>query len=178
MRVHDIYSQRMKYSLRRKTRDYAEKWLSQHRVNHRTFLKINPAKSIDVFFETFRPFVEMVLKGTLKDVRDTTYFQYLIAHLNPVLLMPLTEKGINYAVNKAQNTITLINDIDENGLKDPLDMWYAKGQLKIIRGYRRLVILEATGTPTVRVRVWPSEEIYYRNQKGRIPSKWKRRFSA
>jgi len=178
MKVSDVYRDRMKYSLRRKTREYMEKYLSEHRVNHRNFLKINPAKAIENFFEFFRIFVQRTLYEKTFDVRQTAYFQYLIVHLNPVWLMPLTQRGINHAMRKAQDSIDLINDIKQNGMKDPLDMWYSKGKLKIIRGYRRLVILEVMGVREMKVRVWPNEEVYYRNQTGRIPTKWRKKFSV
>lgn len=179
MEVEKLWENRIAHTERRKTERFYEEYTRRHpNMDDMMCLKANPDKGVETFFATFQPFVRLVLdKGELFSIFTTTYYEYLINHLNPHDLLPeLTKKGRRHIISKCKDAVNLIKSIRDNGMKDPLDMWLLKGHRILRRGFRRLVILKELGVYKCDVRVWRDEETYFKNQTDRIPKRWRKKF--
>lgn len=177
MLVDDVYEKKIEHTEYRKTEDFLRRFTKSHSdMDEMLRLKASPEKSVENFFESFQPYVRMVLDNVDFKIEDTDYYKYLLAHLNPHDLLPeLTNKGRRHALHKAQDAISLTNDIQSNGMRDPLDMWFDKNGKRVLRkGFRRLVILKELGVYKMGVRIWKDEETFYKNQTGHIPKKWRK----
>jgi hypothetical protein len=175
MRVEDLYNNRFEHTEKRKLRKFLERYTKKHLgMDESTRLKASPEKCTERFFETFEPFVKTSMNGGISDIEDTEYYKYLLTHLNPKDLLPeLTRKGKRHAISKAKDAIGLCQNIRDNGLRDPLDMWKDGDKLILRKGFRRLVILKELGYDEVPVRVWRSEKDFWLRQEGRIPKRWR-----
>lgn len=179
MSVDDVFKDRIKHTEYRKTEDFLRRFTKSHPdMDEMLRLKALPEKSVENFFKSFQPYVRMILDKVEFKVEDTEYHKYLLAHLNPHDILPeLSNKGRKHALSKAKDAIGLTKDIQANGMQDPLDMWLDKNGDKILRkGFRRLVILKELGVYKMGVRIWKDEETFFKNQTGRIPKKWRKRF--
>jgi hypothetical protein len=161
MKVDELFNNRLKHSMPKKKR----KWLVDYNRTHpkataRTKVLTRPEKAIENFFDSFIPFIDMVLAGEKINIKKTAFYKYNLAHLSDQDLLPkTTKKGKRHAINKAKDAISLYKDIEKKGLKKPLDMWKDSDNLILYRGYRRLVIIKALGYRKVPVRIWESESI-------------------
>ena len=130
-------------------------------------------EQLKAFLESFYPFIQDV---SVKDKRldpkknyydsskivSLPYYKYLESRLNSVDRTPrVTAKGKRRAIKKVRDAISLYYDIHDYGLKSPLDMIrYKNGKLALIRGGRRLVILDILGYETVPVRIYKSRDVF------------------
>jgi len=120
----------------------------------------NPSKrgqrNIKRFLEVFPPFIQDIANGqefTKEELETLPYFDYLVSR----------SKGKRLVHHKIQDAIKLFYDIKNYGLKAPLDMHYHSGdKLCLVRGGRRLVILNQLGYKKVPVRIFASYELYKR----------------
>jgi hypothetical protein len=97
------------------------------------------------FYKTFPPFVLSVLGGEIytdEELESLPYFDYLVKHLHPGTRDPLTPKGKRHAMEQIKGGISLINDIKNNGMNIPIDVYKNNGELIIKKGDRRIVILK------------------------------------
>ncbi|MBN2591642.1 MAG: glycosyltransferase [Sedimentisphaerales bacterium] len=186
MYVDDVWEDRLEYCESRKCRAFLERYNKKNPdMDETTRLKANPDKSCENFFDSFRRFTRMVLDGESFVFEDTDYYKYLINHLNPHDLIPeISKKGRRHITRKIKNSFDLIKNIQNEGMREPLDMW-RDGDRKIIRkGMRRLVILKEIGIHTMPVRVWKNEDSYYKYQMQsgadlrHIPKKWRLRYAG
>ena len=118
----------------------------------------NPSKrgqwNIKRFLGTFPPFIQEIANGkkfTTEELEVLPYFDYLASQ----------SKGKKRVRFKMKEAIRLFYDIKKYGLKSPLDMHYHSGnKLCLVRGGRRLVILNALGHKEVPVKIFASYESY------------------
>jgi len=178
MPVDDIWKNRIKHTQHQKTREWLERYTKRHpNMDKKTRLIASSDKAAENFFASFPVFVRMVLDNKQFRIEDTDYYKYLKAHLHPHDLMNgFTEKGKKRLRYKCRDAIRLIKDIKENGMKNPLDMWLEKENRILRKGCRRMVILKELGVYKADVRIWKNEEIFFKNQTGHIPKKWRKKF--
>lgn len=186
LEVAEVWEDRLDYCEPRKRKAFLQKYTKDHpNMDEEMKLKASPKKSIECFFAFFRPFVRGVLDGEVIPVEDTAYYQYLVGHLNPHDLVPkLSNKGKGHVTKKIESAIKLIKSIQSEGMKDPLDMWREGSKLRLIRGFRRLVILKEIGEYRMEVRIWKNEETFFKHQMeikadlNHIPKKWRLKFAG
>ena len=96
------------------------------------------------------------------DITVLPYYKYIVSRLNSSERLPtLTAKGRKHAIKKVRDAINLFYDVRDHGLKSPIDMIYDNNaDLKIIRGGRRLVIINILGYKTVPVRTFRSRDVF------------------
>ena len=186
MEVAEVWDDRMDYCEPRKRRAFLERYTEDHPdMDEKMKLKASPEKSIERFFDAFRPFVRMVLDDKDYEIKNTDYYWYLVGHLNPHDLTPeLTDKGKRHVAKKVEDSVKLIKSIQTEGMKEPLDMWREGKRLRLVRGFRRLVILKEIGEYKMEVRIWKDEESFFKNQMKikadptHIPKKWRMKFAG
>lgn len=103
--------------------------------------------------ETMVPFVKEVLAGKdflKEDCLKHPYFEYL------------QSTGCNEAksLKLMYDLINLCHDIRKNGVRNPVDMWQADGNLVIHRGWRRIIIMKELGYKKVACRVFESIDMF------------------
>lgn len=106
--------------------------------------KDNPRGAYE-FYKTFPLFVRNILDGkvyTDEDLKSLPYFDYLVKHLHPNTRDPLTPKGERHAIKQIKGGIFLVNDIKNNGVNAPIDIYKDNGELIVRKGDRRIVILK------------------------------------
>jgi hypothetical protein len=139
------------------------------------FARKNKQHSIRLQSEIVPPFVRRVLAGEEFDdekIKRLAYYRYLLSRLNPAVHPQDGEpnaKGVKHALNLAKDFIKLIHSVKNEGMKSPLDM-FASGpvheidgekydELILVRGSRRLCILNELGVEYVCARIWKSEHL-------------------
>lgn len=98
-----------------------------------------------IFYEVFEEFLDLIDSGKQFEIKDTRYYEYLCTHLHPNYRDPVTKTGSRHAVKKAENAIALYKSIQVNGMRSPLEMYGDNGNLILLKGYRRLVIIHHLG---------------------------------
>jgi len=135
--------------------------------NKEQFFDTRKPDSQKRFHEVFPPFIKDVQEASVfnqvfsdEALEKYPYYDYLISKLNPADRDPLTKKGKRHVLSKMRDAISLYNDIQEHGLKAPLDMFKKDGKLVLHRGGRRLVILKTLGFKRVPCRIFESRKIF------------------
>ncbi len=125
---------------------------------------------LHIFWDIFEDFTDALLEGKkysdTSDPRMQAYFDYLVGALNPAFFEDyrvggtLKKSGIRYVRGKMKDGKKLLNDIQKNGLKFPLEMYMRdeKAFLTMMHGARRLVILHKLGIPMVSLRIADSRK--------------------
>lgn len=124
------------------------------------------AKAIEHFFSSFYVFAGKVLGGEMFKIEDTDYYKYLRAHIHPNHIYK--KWAHQRAMEIAEDSVRLIEDIRSNGVRDDFDICLSKnGQMILYRGYRRLVILKILGRLKFRARIWKSRRALLENERNK-----------
>jgi len=93
---------------------------------------------------------------TLQDIERLPYYEYLVARLHPSANLGgvPSNSGKKHILDLIYDLIALCKDIQDNGVKAPLDMYMDGDHPVLIRGHRRLEIMYQLGIKTTAVRVW------------------------
>jgi len=123
-----------------------------------------PKKSgrITIMFEALEEVIDNLIAGKTynkEDMEKSRYFEYLRTHLAKKERDPLTNSGRRHIINKFKNTIALFESIKNEGLRAPLEVYNSDGNLLLVRGYRRLLIIHKLGYETVPILIHKDEKI-------------------
>lgn len=126
-------------------------------------------KQLQFFLETFVPFMQDVASGkefTKEQLLELPYARYLEGRLNHADRIPeVTSKGRRRVLNKMQDAIALFYDIQQYGLKSPIDMIEnGKDGYVLMRGGRRLVILNILEYKTVVAKIYKNRDVFIKFQ--------------
>jgi demethylmacrocin O-methyltransferase len=103
--------------------------------------------------ETMPPFIRRVLKGeefTDEQLQEFSYYKTVRSHGN----------GHKKTIWLMRDLISLVHSIKKEGVRNPIDMWQADGNLVIHRGWRRITIMRELGYKKVPCRVFESREMF------------------
>ena len=125
-------------------------------------------RNIRRFLESFPTFMQAIADGkefTTEELESLPYFDYLVTRLNKADRTPvLRSKGRRHVINLMRDAIKLFHDVKNYGLKSPLEFFrHSNGRrLCLVRGGRRLVILNILGVKKVAGKVYRSYSLFKR----------------
>lgn len=122
-------------------------------------------KFTKILFDSLTPVVMDLLAGreyTREEIINTDYFQKYIRRLHPGKgVREMSEREIMHFIKHFNQTISLLYDIKENGLINPIDFLETIDRRRyLLRGYRRLLIAKALRIKKIKIRVIPQLSIY------------------
>lgn len=131
-------------------------------INNRlNYIHQEKAESQKWFLKVYPSFIEKIKNGekfTNETLQKEPYFEYLVSKLHKSQRNPLTEKGKRHVLNLMKESIHLFNDIKENGLRSPLDMYIEDERMVLHRGERRLEILRQLGRKRIPARIFKDKD--------------------
>jgi glycosyltransferase involved in cell wall biosynthesis len=116
---------------------------------------------LKIFYDSFTEVIENLKAGktyTTEDMEKSRYYQYLVTHLSRSYVGKPPEWGKRHVLRKFKSAIRLFHDIQQNGMKTPLQCYAKDGNLILWRGYRRLVIAKVLGIERLAIVVHVSEK--------------------
>lgn len=135
-------------------------WKNRHEIS-----QPKKRRRLARFYKLFLRLILNVAGGgvyTLDAMQRSPWWDHLRPKYRQWSEEPLTETAVKEMQAAFQTSITLFHSIRENGVRDPLVMYWESGNRYMILGYRRLVICRVLGIDSVRVLTHPDYDTYAR----------------
>jgi len=111
---------------------------------------------LQIFWKGYEEFVRRVLAG--QPEMDGQYRHYLLSHVSRQPGHQPTRSEVHKVEKSLRGSIGLIQSVQQEGLKAPLEFYQEDGHLILWKGYRRLVIARAVGIPRVVGRCYADRQ--------------------